>query len=180
MAPRNYRKTNRREFDSPKKSRFFAVYNTTPGGVEKACEKLKEELYEKAPSQPTASRWLKQRKEARALQETDPNRRRGAKRPGRPWNISEEQLEDLLHDETNKFRDQDYETQIDRNRLNYQPHTLEHSLRVRKKARRFKKQKVKQLTGKSREERNEYATEYGDKHLLSVPGDPKDNFPGPW
>ncbi|KAL8724531.1 MAG: hypothetical protein Q9181_006785 [Wetmoreana brouardii] len=143
--------------------------------------RLFQEILEKnrtyAPSKAQAYRLLKQRRENPA----GCYRRPGKNRPGRPYNVTDTQLNELLNPQ-NPERAMGTDAMIDLHRLIVQPRALKRSLATRKKkARLYKRAKAKWVLHRRRIARIQYGEEHGDKNLEDrVNLGPVSDFPGPF
>src|SRR5215212_9708124 len=109
----------------------------------------------------TAEKWLKRRKQNPT---TDTYRRPGKNRPGRPYLLSNEQLHALVDPKQNPIRNLGWESQIEYHHLPVSKRTLQTNLYKRtKKARRYKKARVRRISVKNKRERVAYGQEHRGK-----------------
>ena len=131
-------------------------------GAARNASRLKD-LYESEQiASRTAREWRKRYRE-----DGSPSLRR-TRRPGRPPNISDESLSDLLDPEKNPVYGLSYEEQIHINRLPLsQARTLRRNLVAREHAHRFKRAKVSLLTNKQKAARVQFGQDYQHETVWS-------------
>ena len=148
-------KTTRREGDTVRRTSLFKAVDSR--GVKPLHLVYKEE---NIPPR-TATYWLNQRRQAPEIA----YRRVGAFRTGRPFKIPDEKLDQIL-DPKNEVRDQCYEHQIEILQLGCSVRCLQTSLRQRKRnAKLYSKAKVKWVSPKNKEIRQDYGHDHGDEDV---------------
>ena len=148
-------KTARREADTVRKTQFFKAVDS------RGLKPLKLVYQEENVSKSTADYWLAQRRQ-------NPDvayRRLGAFRTGRPFKIPDQKLDQVL-DPKSETRNQCYETQIEAFQLGCSVRCLQNSLRKRRRnAKLYSKAKVKWVSPKNKEIRQDYGHDYGDEDV---------------
>lgn len=156
---RRHTKTDRREYDTLKKARFFDAFDRR-----KLEGKTAKQIYrEKDVPKRTAENWLRIRKELGSKAER--HTRKLSDKLGRKGKLSPELCKWLCTIE-NKYRDWPLEAQIEKHDLKVHFRTLQRSLRKHiSNARMHKKPRVKRIFKKNKGLRVEYGAEH-EEHIM--------------
>jgi hypothetical protein len=150
----------RYEADTVKKSRFFNAYDRDVGT--KSLTLIAEDA---GTTQPTATRWLKEREEHG--RDAYRSSRKKSKKLGRKPSLSKQRLRDLCDPEKNPVRKQLYEAQIAFHSLRVHPRTLQRLLKKwTTRGQRYKCAYVKkQISKVNKGKRVKYGEENKDKPI---------------
>ncbi|KAL2038036.1 hypothetical protein N7G274_009256 [Stereocaulon virgatum] len=156
-----------READTVKRTRFFDAFDarSKDESILSICKDLQV-------TTPTARRWLRQRN---LIGQTAYRRtRKISLRLGRPFSVSQNQLEMLISPSQNPVRNQTYEAQLDYHNIPLSKRGLQRTLTRRANgSRRYKQTYIGKLISQTnRQKRLEYGKTYQSfsGHILRPPG----------
>lgn len=150
---RDWRKSDRREYATPKRASLLTALRTR-------SSKTKKAVYEEegVPS-PTARRWQKHEREVGFDAAV---RRKGKERPSLPCRIPDSILDSILSIR-NPVRNRNYECQLEHFDIQAHPETARKSQKLRRKAKLFKRAKALKVSEKNERIREEYGFEHKTK-----------------
>lgn len=153
-------------YHTPSRTRFFDAYDSRPSQqpLVHFCKQHKTEQW--CPSQPTASRWLQQRKEQVEAQEQSPTRRRRTQPRGRKRLDVSSQIETMATGPAS-LRQKDYQFHAERAGCSWR--TLQRRMSEREpRVIRSKRPRTEQISEVNKAKRKDYGHTYKDETVESL------------